>query len=49
LRKSCAVSGRFTGTRAEMFVASGTIQSIVVERREECLEEWNEFFGIGGG
>jgi hypothetical protein len=25
-----------------------TIQSIVVERREEFLEAWNEFFGIGG-
>ena len=25
-----------------------TIQSIVVERREELLEAWNEFFGIGG-
>jgi hypothetical protein len=25
-----------------------TIQSIVVERRAEFLEAWNEFFGIGG-
>jgi len=25
-----------------------TIQSIVIERREEFLEGWNEFFGIGG-
>ncbi len=25
-----------------------TIQSIVIERREELLEGWNEFFGIGG-
>lgn len=25
-----------------------TIQSIVIERRTELLEAWNEFFGIGG-
>jgi Domain of unknown function (DUF4160) len=25
-----------------------TIQSIVIERREELQEGWNEFFGIGG-
>jgi hypothetical protein len=25
-----------------------TVQSIVIERRAELLEAWNEFFGIGG-
>ncbi|MGB6678151.1 MAG: DUF4160 domain-containing protein [Terriglobales bacterium] len=25
-----------------------TIQSIVIDHREEFLEAWNEFFGIGG-
>ena len=25
-----------------------TIQSIVTEHRDEFLEAWNEFFGIGG-
>jgi len=25
-----------------------TIQSIVIEHREEFLEAWNEFFGVGG-
>ena len=25
-----------------------TIQSMVTENREEFLEAWNEFFGIGG-
>ena len=26
-----------------------TIQSLVMQHREEFMEAWNEFFGIGGG
>jgi hypothetical protein len=25
-----------------------TLQSLVMQHREEFLEAWNEFFGIGG-
>jgi len=26
-----------------------TIQSLVIDHREEVLEAWHEFFGVGGG
>lgn len=37
--------GRNFGFRAHELRA---VQSLVIENRQELLEAWNEFFGIGG-